>query len=297
MLSIVVIFFNMQREGPRTLKSLAMPYQRNVSPDDYEVIAIDNGSSKPLDPDFVNSLGSNFRHHYHETKSVSPAEAMNLGVKLATGDAIAVIVDGARMASPGLVNTTIKGLRLYERPFVSALAWHIGHDVQNVLLESGYTKDDEDQLLESIDWPDDGYRLFEISTMAPSSRPGLLGGVPAECSWLALRKQQFLDLGGYDERFQTPGGGLVNHEFVNRVMNSGNFELVAVLGEGVFHQMHGGVATNVPRALHPLKTFQDEFQDIQGTRYIPAPPTPCTYLGSMPSSAFRFLNTSPESIR
>jgi len=297
MLSIVVIFYNMQREGPRTLTSLATPYQRNVSSDDYEVIAIDNGSSQPLDPDFVTSLGPNFRYHYHETSSVSPAHAMNLGVQLASGDTVAMIVDGARMASPGLVDTTIKGLRLYDRPFVSALAWHIGHDIQNALLETGYTKNDEDKLLESISWPDDGYRLFEVTTIAPSSRPGLLGGVPAECSWLALRKQQFLDLGGYDERFQTPGGGLVNHEFVNRVLNSGDFDLVSVLGEGVFHQLHGGVATNVPMARHPLEKFHAEFQDLMGVRYAPASPTPSTYVGVMPEAAFRFLNTDPKRVR
>ena len=66
LLSIIVIFHNMRREARRTLYSLNTMYQTNVKCSDYEVIAIDNGSTKPLRPDEVCSYGSNFRYQFFQ---------------------------------------------------------------------------------------------------------------------------------------------------------------------------------------------------------------------------------------
>ena len=60
-LSIVVIFHNMQREARRTLHGLSPAYQQGVDAAAYEIIAIDNGSSLPLDGDWVRSTGPNVR--------------------------------------------------------------------------------------------------------------------------------------------------------------------------------------------------------------------------------------------
>lgn len=289
MLSVVVIVYNMRREAKRTLVSLATGYQTGVSGADYEVIVIDNGSPEPLDREFVTGLGPNFHYHYHETTSASPAKAVNVGVGLAAGDDVAVIVDGARMATPGLIDATQRALRLFDRPFVCALSFHLGHDIQNVLIENGIGTDQEDSLLDSIGWPDGGYRLFDISTIAPSSGQGFLGGMPSECSWFAMRKAQFLEVGGFDERFQSPGGGLVNHDFLNRILASGTLSQIVLLGEGVFHQMHGGVATNVAMSAHPFASFQDEYTRIHGTKFKKADQRAVTYFGAMPPSAFRFI--------
>ena len=45
--SIIVICYNMNRELPRTLLSLSLPYQKDIERDDFEVILIDNGSKIP----------------------------------------------------------------------------------------------------------------------------------------------------------------------------------------------------------------------------------------------------------
>ena len=128
----------------------------------------------------------------------------------------------------------------------------------------GYNQKVEDQLLEDIDWPADGYRLFGISTIAPSSRPALLEGFPSECSWLCLPLTSFEALGGYDSAFQSPGGGLVNHDFVSRASTHKTFQFIVLLGDGVFHQFHGGVATNVRLEDHPFPDFQQEYCKIRG---------------------------------
>ena len=40
-----------------------------------------------------------------------------------------------------------------------------------------------------------------------------------------------------------------------------------LLGEGTFHQVHGGIATNAKVPMRDV--FQDEFENIRGVRYRP----------------------------
>ena len=177
-LSVVVIFHDMQREAARTLYSLAEKYQTGVT-DTYEVIAIDNGSAAPLDAGTVEAMGANFRYHFFPTDSVSPAEAINHGAAMAEGELVAVICDGARMATPGLVANTLTAANSFREPFVCALSWHIGPKVQNMSILEGYDKAEEDRLLASIDWQANGYDLFTISTIAQSSASRLFLRGPA----------------------------------------------------------------------------------------------------------------------
>lgn len=289
-LSIIVIFHNMRREATRTLRSLAVPYQHDVHRSDYEVIAIDNGSQFPLDPGEVSRWGDNFRYHFHDTDSVSPVEALNLGAKMARGENLAFIVDGARMASPGLLKHSLSALCCAPTPFVAALSWHLGPDVQNLSILNGYTQDFEDNMLHKSNWTKDGYALFDISTLAQSSRPGFLGGMPAECSWLCLPREIFATLNGYDCRFQSPGGGLVNHDFRDRALAIADVTPIILLGEGVFHQIHGGIATNAPQGTHPMELFQEEYSNIHGARYTISPQLEVIYHGPLTARAERFLS-------
>ncbi len=288
-LSIIVIFFNMRREAERTLYSLSSNYQIDVSKNAYEVIAIDNASSAPLSNEFVKKFGENFRYVFHKTRSKSPVEAINLGVNYAQSEFVAVIVDGARMASPGLIAESLRALSLFEHPIVGSLSWHLGPDVQNVSMLNGYCQKVEDELLQSISWPENGYRLFEISVLAQSSSKGFLKGTPSELSWLCMPRRNFLELGGFDMGFQSPGGGLMNHDFLNRALSMPGARPVMLLGEGVFHQFHGGVATNVAMADHPIQDFKNEYKRVRGAPYEPLVPEKVHYLGTFPPTARRFL--------
>lgn len=295
MLSIVVVVHDMAREAPRTLRSLGPELQHDLVDEDYEIIVVDNGSSTPLVPDVVRGLGGRYRCHYHATSAVSPAAAVNLGAGMSDGDLLAVIVDGARMASPGLVGQSQRAAAVFEHPFVVSLSWHLGPRVQNESMLDGYDQAEEDALLDRIRWPADGYQLFSVSSLAPSSKGGFLGGVPAECSWWTMRRDDFESLGGFDERFTSPGGGLVNHDFRDRAVSLPAIRPVVLLGEGVFHQFHGGVATNVRREDHPIADFRAEYESIRGRRYRPAPTPSPLYFGTLPEVARRFaLAPGPE---
>ena len=158
------IVHNMAREAPRTLLSLSAGYQRHIRPEDYEVVVVDNGSTPPYDIGALSSLAGNFRLIRIDSASPSPAAAINRGLRQARGEVIGVMIDGARLVTPGLLHFARCGTALYPRSVVASLGYYLGADVQRLAIEAGYDQAEEDELLRSIDWPKDGYRLFEIAT-------------------------------------------------------------------------------------------------------------------------------------
>jgi hypothetical protein len=218
--------------------------------------------------------------------------AVNAGVDMASSPNIALIVDGARMASPSLIQKTLLGLEAFEQPFVFSLSWHLGPTKQNLSMIQGYNQTSENRLLEIINWPQDGYKLFDIATLAPSSGLGFYAEMPSECSWLAMRKDTFDALGGFEKQFQSPGGGFMNHDFRSRVLDVPNIELVTILGDGVFHQYHGGISTNVNAQTQSetLRVFRQEYREIRGDDYKLTNPSAVNYIGDMHERAVRFIS-------
>ena len=102
LLSVVVITYNMRREALRTLTTLTPAYQ-GISGDLFEVIVVDNGSSSPLGQQAVESVDSSFRYVGLPPGNPSPAAALNHGVALSRAPAVALMIDGARMLSPGVI--------------------------------------------------------------------------------------------------------------------------------------------------------------------------------------------------
>lgn len=219
-LSVVIVVHEMAREAPRTIASFSRPYQQGLGTTVHEVVVIDNGSARPFAYDATSREGTPVRvHHLGGQPSRSPARAVNVGVELARGDLVCVVVDGARMASPGLLHHALLAARLQSEPFVATLAWHLGPDEQARSVTAGYDQEVEDGLLAEIDWANDGYRLFDVSTPAPSSRLGYLMPIP-ESSALVLSKRGFTRIRGFDERFDQPGGGLAAADFFSRAVHA-----------------------------------------------------------------------------
>jgi glycosyltransferase involved in cell wall biosynthesis len=145
--SVVVVVHNMQREASRTLYSLSADYQRDISPDDYEVIVVDNGSNPPFDTSIFDELRGNFRVIRLYPAPPSPAHAINVGLASARGDIIGVMIDGARIVTPGLLHYARSGVRMFPGAVVATLGWYLGYDQQRWGIECGYDKDREDAML------------------------------------------------------------------------------------------------------------------------------------------------------
>jgi hypothetical protein len=76
------------------------------------------------------------------------------------------------------------------------------------------------------------------------------------------------ELGGYDTAFQLPGGGLVNLDTWMRACELSNVRPTVLLGEGTFHQLHGGVATN--GSIGTVERFHAEYEAIRQRDFQPS---------------------------
>lgn len=282
-MSVIVNFHNMRREAPRTLFSLSRSYQRGVEDIQYEVVAIDNNSLEKISEADVQSFGDKFRYVQHNSASVSPVDAINYYASDSKANIIVIVIDGARILSPGILALIYRCFQALRDPFVYTLGMHIGPELQNNSILNGYNQAVEDELLNSIAWKDDGYRLFDISSLAHSAQNGFFSQLN-ESNCFALTRSAWFSLGGLDQRFQTPGGGYVNLDFFNRAVGNSGLIPVMLLGEATFHQIHGGTATNVPWEQHPYPRFEAEYQVLTGKPYQRVEHHPF-YYGASPISS------------
>lgn len=273
LLSVVIASYNMNRELPRTLFTMREPYQRGIEDWQLEIIVVDNGSDKLCD---IPLEYSNVKHIKIENPSKSPAQALNLGIKESNSDFICAMIDGARMVSPGMFYYALKARELNPRVVVSTLGFHLGTEVQMKSILKGYNAQQEDLLLEKVNWKEDGYQLFRISTFAGSSATGWFLPI-AESNALFMPRGLWQELEGFDERFITPGGGLVNLDLYKRACELPNIDLITLFGEGTFHQFHGGVATNQP--VDNWKLFHDEYVRIRGKQFTTPQKKPILFGG------------------
>ena len=263
-LSIILVAYNMPRELPRTLLSLSQKMQREIGSEEYEVIVVDNGSSIPFDKDSCSEIMPNIQFMDVSTPSVSPCKAVNEGQHQARGDVIGVMIDGARMVSPRLLKNAIEAAELHDRAVIGTFSFHLGPQPQMQSIHNGYNQDEEDRLLATVPWEDNGYLLFDISVFAGSSRWGW-HELPAETNALFMHRDMWDELDGYDEDFVSPGGGLANLDAWRRACHLPDNQVIMLHGEGTFHQFHGGVSTNSP--VSRWKEFDCEYSRIRGQSY------------------------------
>ena len=293
-LSVVVVAYNMARELPRTIRSLSPDMQRGVRREDYEIIVVDNGSTRPFPKEECTRWGADVRFLEMPEPSVSPAAAMNLGLACAEAELVGAMIDGARLASPGLLEGALLAARLHHRPVIASLGFHLGPDFQPVSTSNGYDQAAEDRLLDESGWTADGYRLFDISVFAGSSTGGWFAPI-AESNALFLPRDLWRELEGFDARFVQPGGGLVNLDTYGRACALPDSRLIILLGEGTFHQVHGGIATNTPVAglSALLEVFGAEYLRVRG-RPLSPPLVEAVYVGRVRPQALASIARSTQ---
>jgi glycosyltransferase involved in cell wall biosynthesis len=286
-LSVILISYDMAREIPRTLQGLSRTYQQGANDLEYEVILVDNGSPVPLDPASWAGIDVPVRLIQLTDASPSPARAINIALEETVGEIICLMIDGAHILTPGVFRMAMACYAAFEDPVVATRYFWLGPDAQNESIEQGYDKAVEDQLLQSINWPEDGYRLFEIGTPLRSG--------PENINWfnrmfesncLFMRRSLFLEQGGADERFDYPGGGFINLDIFGRAVDAPGVTAAQLIGEGCFHQLHGGTTTNVSTEQKnlSLERYRKQFEEIRGHGDVITKKT-FFYMGHLPNNA------------
>jgi len=288
-LTVVVVLYDMRREAARTLHALSRSYQEGIDDLAYEVVVVDNGSSpdEKLSTEDVKSFGPEFRLiELGPDAPPSPVTALNVGIREGRGENYALMIDGAHVLTPGVLRFGVAGLRTYAPAIVAAQQWYVGPGQQGDAMNDGYDVDYEDRLFEAIEWPGDGYRLFDIGHFV-GDRDWLDGLWESNCLFVprALLEQ----VGGFDESFSIPGGGYANLELYERLGSAPEVTVASILGEGSFHQVHGGVTTNQPEVgerRDRVFGYGREYAEQRG-RAFRGPGKPIHYVGRLHAPSAR----------
>jgi cephalosporin hydroxylase len=265
--SVIINFYNMRREAARTLTSLTRGYQQGIGSLAYEVLCIDNDSSPPLDQDWVESFGPEFRLIRPSVRSPSPCGAINEAARQAKGRYLAIMIDGAHVLSPGVFREAWDAIDGAPGAVVGLRPWFIGGD-QRWLSAAGYTREQEDILFDKIYWPENGYKLFKISTPYWESPNHWLDGM-IESNCLFVPRNIYERIGGIDEAFDEPGAGYANLDLLTRVVAAATEPLIAILGEATFHQFHDGTTTNVSdrEKDNRVRTYEHKYMRLRGAAF------------------------------
>jgi hypothetical protein len=199
------------------------------------------------------------------------------------------------MLTPGVLSFALQLFKAMENPIVVTLPFFLGPGPQTETVPQGYNEIREDSLLESIAWPEDGYRLFEIGVpfrIEPNGiRPKSLWLVRQfESNCLFMRRESFLKVGGCDQRFDIPGGGILIPDLYRELCRLDDAEIVQLMGEASFHQLHGGTTTNVSREEQKEKwqSYLRQYESIRGEPYEVSK-KPIKYFGHFPNKETRQL--------
>lgn len=286
-LSVILIAYDMAREIPRTLQSLSRTYQLGAQDLDYEVLLVDNGSPVPLNEEAWADVNVPVKLIRVQEASSSPAKAINIALAQSSGEVVCYMCDGAHLLTPGVFRLALSSYKAFENAVVAVRYFYLGIEEQTVSVAKGYNQLAEDKLLERIQWPTDGYRLYEISTPLRSGASRLSWfNRMFEANCLFMKRSLFNELGGADERFDFPGGGFLNLDIFKRAVETPGVTPLQIIGEGSFHQLHGGITTNSSGEVRDtrLDKYRKQYEQIRGHNEVMSK-VPFIYMGHLPTTA------------
>lgn len=291
-LSVLVIAYKMPRQALNTIYSLSAHHQKNIHESDFEIVVVENESSHNLNEQDVVALGNNIRYYRRKESSASPCAAVNFGLAKCTGKSIGLMIDGARMVTPRILEYALLAQHADADSLLAIPGYNLGPQEHQYHLDIGYTEEVEKKLLEQTHWQHNGYRLFDIANISGANDKGIFHPL-LESNCMFSSAKNFERIGGANEEFDLPGGGSINlHMFRQLGMLKQARHYFIAPGEGSFHQFHGGITTQQAsdreevleshrKQLHSY--WEDEFHALRREPIL---------LGSVGSHAQKFLHQS-----
>lgn len=290
-ISFLVVFFKMSRQAENTLYSLSASHQWNVREDDYEIIAVENRSTDVLGEERALAQGRNIRYFLRDEPGTSPVPAVNFAFERSRGEMICLIIDGARMVTPRVVEYALMARKLSDHPLVAVPGYHLGPEEHHKNVSAGYDETVEERLLEQIDWKKNGYDLFDIACFSGANDKGFFSPM-LESNCIFCTREAFEKIGRADERFDLPGGGSVNIHIYHALAGLPESRLFVLPGEGSFHQYHGGVTTaEISDREEVLESHRQQLRAINGGKFEGKHREPIA-LGAISGQAHEFVKIS-----
>ena len=241
--SVLVIVYKMPRQALNTIFSLSAAHQKNVPASDYEIVVVENESSHNLDENDVVALGDNIRYFRRQESSASPCAAINFGLDQCRGLSIGLMIDGARMVTPRILEYALLAQQADVDSLMAVPGYNLGPMEHQFHLDIGYNEEVEKKLLEQTHWQHNGYRLFDIANISGANDKGIFHPL-LECNCMFSSAKNFERINGANQEFDLPGGGSINlHMFRQLGMLEQTRHYFVTPGEGSFHQFHGGITT------------------------------------------------------
>jgi glycosyltransferase involved in cell wall biosynthesis len=290
-ISILLIVFNMRRQAMNTLYSLSANYQQNVIEEDYEVVIVENRSSHLLDPEEIKRILPNGRYFLREEAGSSPVHAINFGFQQCRSPMIGLMIDGARILSPRVLEYALMAQRIDANALIAVPGYNLGPAEHQLAPQHQYDEATEIQHLKKIGWENNGYRLFDISSIGGANPTGVINPL-LESNCVFCSRISFEKIGWADTEFTYPGGGSLNlHIFRSLGMLAETQHYFILPGEGSFHQLHGGVTTHAREdRTELLKKFAQQLNHRWGVfSVLKREPI---LLGAVTAHAQEFLNFS-----
>jgi hypothetical protein len=290
-LSIIVIAYKMPRQLANTLYSLSADYELNVDAQDYEVIVIENRSSNNLPPNTLEQLNGNFRYLLRDESGISPIPALNEGLLQARGNTIGILIDGARLLTPRVLEHTLTLAQMESSPLIALPGYHLAEQEHDAY--GPERAQEELDILEAINWKHNGYDIFNHACFSAGNRRGFFHPF-MECNALFCTRKAIEKLGGGDERFNLSGGGSFNLHLYRSLGLQADNTLYMLPGDGSFHQYHSGVTTSTKSdRAEELEKFNDQLNSFWNGQFKALSREPILH-GTIPSQALRFLAMSTD---
>ena len=285
LLSVIVIVRDLGPSWSRMLQSLAPDYQQDIDSESYEVCIVDSTPSRRLCMSDISDIGAGVSCRLVSAASLSLAEAINVGVQHARGDQLCLLTDSTCLLTPGVLSASMTVFRMFGHPvgMVRDFVLKPGR----IYLQRVGGRTSSEQLLESIDWPRDGYRLYEIGgpLVAEKRQPSWFDRV-IENRGLFLRKSTFERVGGCGGQFQLPGLGMMPLDFVHRAALLEDTDVVQLIGEGLFCQPDGEITSNTKPLAEDRKResghLRQQYRQLRGVEFS-MPSEPPYFFGTMPN--------------
>lgn len=242
MLSILVIVHKMPRQALNTVYSLSPAHQKNIS-SEYEIVVVENASSENISQKALFAISPGIRYFLREETSQSPAKAINFGLSKCRGSHVCLMIDGARMASPRIIEYANLALSASTHCLVAIPGYNIGPQQHHLNIQSSYGENEEIALLEKSRWKENGYRLFDISSIGDANSNGFMNPL-LESNCFFSSTENFQRIGGANIEFDLPGGGSLNLHMFRQLGMLPDIQYFLIPGEGTFHQFHGGITTS-----------------------------------------------------